>query len=107
MVRAHADAIHFFKCVSDNVYSRIKNYRSKLIFFQVMKPLSTKASRLQEQLLGQLTNLLMEKVRKLLMMKIVIIVMMLMNLLQSEENDCFQSCFAANHQISCLAFMTL
>ena len=41
-----------------------------------MKPLSAKASGLQEQLLGQLSNLLMEKVRKMLMMTIVTIVLM-------------------------------
>ena len=65
-----------------------------------MKPLSAKTSGLQEQLLAQLSNLLMEKVMK---MRVMIMVVILMNLLHLEEKrDHLQSSFAVNQQNSCL-----
>ena len=70
------------------------------IFSQVVKPLSAKTSGLQEQLLAQLSNLLMEKVMK---MRVMIMVVILMNLLHLEEKrDHLQSSFAVNQQNSCL-----
>ena len=70
------------------------------IFSQVVKPLSAKTSGLQEQLLAQLSNLLMEKVMK---MRVMIIVVILINFLQfGEKEDCLQSSFAVNRQNSCL-----